>query len=159
MSALPDCLFALSGWNVRGKNTKEPRHIGCKAQYCGTFFVSLNFIVLSNPGQVPEPTASRYPAPHGIAYCGGLLGHPDFDRSTSPSRVVRLSPPNYNSSPWMFRPPYGPVESLGLQKWCKHLSPMMTVVQCRHWRTPTAGRPVCRPASQPTANSLKCWRK
>ena len=64
---LPDCLFALSGWNVRGKNTKEPRHIGCKAQYCGTFFVSLNFIVLSNSGQVPEPTAaaSRYPAPHG----------------------------------------------------------------------------------------------
>jgi hypothetical protein len=85
------CLFALSGWNVRGKNTKEPRHIGCKAQYCGTCFVSLNFIALSNPGHVPDPTAaaSRYPAPHGSAVWGLQTGPPErmstyFDRLVNP---------------------------------------------------------------------------
>ena len=70
------CLLGLSGWNVRGKNTKEPWH--SKAEYCGTFFVSLNFIVLSNlncggaAAAQPQQAASCI-ARSKAAQCGGLI--------------------------------------------------------------------------------------
>ena len=101
---------------MRGKNTKEPPHIGCKAQYCGTFFVSLNFIVLSNPGQVPEPTAaaSRYPAPHGSV--GALnraagtyedvfcrLVNPIAIRGADYAHHISLSPSKILKLRWPFR--------------------------------------------------------
>ena len=101
---------------MRGENTKEPRHIGCKAQYCGTFFVSLNFIVLSNPGQVPEPTAaaSRYPAPHGSV--GALnraagtyedvfcrLVNPIAIRGADYAHHISLSPSKILKLRWPFR--------------------------------------------------------